>query len=183
MGCQRKMRLGASGRTRDDLRLLLGAEVHPRRGAAVEAIVGQVAVCAWVHLPCAMLRTLIESESVGVGPEVDSLGDLELALLLLSTEGSDGAGTHRLSPLAGGFAAVAAVLARTGAERIYVANWAEACRHVHFHLISRLPELADEFQGARIFDLMGGAQDRPAIAAQFELLTALRQHLTKEGIA
>jgi len=75
------------------------------------------------------------------------------------------------------------LVARTGAERIYVANWAEACRHVHFHLISRLPELADQFQGARIFDLMGGAQDRPAIAAQFELLTALRQHLTKEGIA
>ncbi len=37
--------------------------------------------------------TTYTSESVGVGPEVDSLGDLELALLLLSTEGSDGAGS------------------------------------------------------------------------------------------
>jgi len=59
----RQQRSAGRGRS---VRLFLGAEVHPRRCAAVEAIVGQVAVGAWVHLLCAMLRTLIKSESVGV---------------------------------------------------------------------------------------------------------------------
>ncbi len=48
----------------------------------------------------------------------------------------------------------AVLRARTGASRVYVANWAEATPHAHFHLIPRPPELNAELRGARIFSLM-----------------------------
>src|SRR5664279_30470 len=91
------------------MRLVLRSEVHSLREIAVEVVVRQVAVSARVDLRCAMLGALVEPESVGVGSEVDSLGHLALALPFLSTEGSDRSGAHRPSPLADGFAAVAAV--------------------------------------------------------------------------
>jgi diadenosine tetraphosphate (Ap4A) HIT family hydrolase len=45
----------------------------------------------------------------------------------------------------------------TGAPRVYVANWAEATPHVHFHLIPRPLDLRAELRGAQVFSLMSDA--------------------------
>lgn len=66
---------------------------------------------------------------------------------------------------------------RTGAPRVYVANWAEATPHVHFHLIPRPPELDVELRGARIFSLMNtapGAEGGDASSVE-EQLAVLRE--------
>jgi diadenosine tetraphosphate (Ap4A) HIT family hydrolase len=44
-----------------------------------------------------------------------------------------------------------------GCQKTYVAQFAEAAglAHVHFHIVPRAVDLADEFRGPRIFQLLG----------------------------
>ncbi|MGC0316293.1 HIT family protein [Kitasatospora acidiphila] len=50
-----------------------------------------------------------------------------------------------------------ALTAETGCRKVYVAQFAEApgFGHVHFHLVPRPPELAQELRGPRVFGLLG----------------------------
>lgn len=77
----------------------------------------------------------------------------------------------------------AVLRAHTGAPRVYVANWAEATPHVHFHLIPRPPGLGAELRGARIFSLMldpsatdgdDGSSLHDQLAMLLQLAAALR---------
>jgi diadenosine tetraphosphate (Ap4A) HIT family hydrolase len=51
-----------------------------------------------------------------------------------------------------------ALTEETGCRKVYVAQFAEApgFGHVHFHLVPRPPELAEELRGPRVFGLLGG---------------------------
>jgi diadenosine tetraphosphate (Ap4A) HIT family hydrolase len=52
-----------------------------------------------------------------------------------------------------------ALHAVVGCEKTYVAQFAEAAgfAHVHFHIMPRPPDLADDLRGPRIFGLLGAA--------------------------
>ncbi|MCC9308555.1 HIT family protein [Kitasatospora sp. RB6PN24] len=51
-----------------------------------------------------------------------------------------------------------ALTEETGCRKVYLAQFAEApgFGHVHFHLVPRPPELAQELRGPGIFGLLGG---------------------------
>ena len=73
-----------------------------------------------------------------------------------------------------------ALHAVTGCPKTYVAQFAEAegFAHVHFHIVPRPKELADENRGPRVFGLLGSA-DRPHVdaAAMDQLAVKLAGHL------
>ena len=54
--------------------------------------------------------------------------------------------------------------AALGCAKTYVAQFAEAegFRHVHFHVVPRMPDLAQELRGPRVFTLLG-RQDRTSV--------------------
>jgi diadenosine tetraphosphate (Ap4A) HIT family hydrolase len=59
-----------------------------------------------------------------------------------------------------------ALHAVTGCARTYVAQFAEAegFAHVHFHIVARPPDLAEEHRGPRVFGLLG-TTDQPHVSA------------------
>ena len=74
-----------------------------------------------------------------------------------------------------------ALHAVTGCAKTYVAQFAEAegFAHVHFHIVPRPPDLADDHRGPRVFGLLGPA-DQPHVSrgAQDEIALRLAEHLT-----
>jgi diadenosine tetraphosphate (Ap4A) HIT family hydrolase len=68
-----------------------------------------------------------------------------------------------------------------GCEKTYVAQFAEAegFAHVHFHIVPRAADLADEFRGPRIFQLLGPSAPRHVGQAQMdEIATRLASELS-----
>ena len=68
----------------------------------------------------------------------------------------------------------------TGCAKTYVAQFAEAegFAHVHFHIVARPADLADENRGPRVFGLLGSA-DRPHVddATMDQLAVKLAEQL------
>jgi diadenosine tetraphosphate (Ap4A) HIT family hydrolase len=54
-----------------------------------------------------------------------------------------------------------------GCQKTYIAQFAEAegFSHVHFHVVARPPNLAQELRGPRIFQMLGGT-DRQYVSDQ-----------------
>ena len=71
----------------------------------------------------------------------------------------------------------------TGAERTYVANWAEATRHVHFHVIPRSASHDPERLGFEVFRLMSDDIPHPPIAEQQSVLREVFEYVSSRGIA
>jgi diadenosine tetraphosphate (Ap4A) HIT family hydrolase len=71
-----------------------------------------------------------------------------------------------------------ALVAVTGCAKTYVVQFAEApgYQHVHFHIVPRPPDLAEELRGPRVFGLMGGGQ-QVGPERMDELAKALADHL------
>ncbi|MFD9130209.1 HIT family protein [Kitasatospora sp. NPDC059571] len=70
----------------------------------------------------------------------------------------------------------------TGCAKTYVAQFAEkeGFARVHFHIVPRGPELAEELRGPRVFGLLGAEGERAVGAAEMDALalrlrTALRR--------
>jgi SAM-dependent methyltransferase/diadenosine tetraphosphate (Ap4A) HIT family hydrolase len=73
----------------------------------------------------------------------------------------------------------------TGCERTYVAQFAESPlhRHVHFHVVPRAADLAEDQRGPRIFARLGRPEDERVPEARMEQIAfALRRELTVRGI-
>ncbi|WP_131741143.1 HIT family protein [Actinomadura roseirufa] len=70
-----------------------------------------------------------------------------------------------------------ALQAVVGCVKTYVAQFAEAegFAHVHFHIVPRMGDLAEEFRGPRVFGLLG--RDGVAPAHRDELAVELRRWL------
>jgi diadenosine tetraphosphate (Ap4A) HIT family hydrolase len=77
-----------------------------------------------------------------------------------------------------------ALHAVTGCAKTYVAQFAEAegFAHVHFHIVPRPADLANERRGPRVFGLLGAA-DQPVVdaAAMDELASELAAQLAAAG--
>ncbi|HUB41542.1 MAG TPA: HIT family protein [Streptosporangiaceae bacterium] len=71
-----------------------------------------------------------------------------------------------------------------GCHKTYVAQFAEAegFAHVHFHIVPRQSDLATEFRGPRIFQLLSPA-DRPVVSDQqvAEVSAALADQIAAVG--
>lgn len=72
-----------------------------------------------------------------------------------------------------------AIVSLTGAERTYIANKAEASRHVHFHIIPRFPDLDPSRRGAEVFRLISGGVKHPLVSEQIGMLEEIRAHVTR----
>ena len=73
-----------------------------------------------------------------------------------------------------------ALHAVTGCAKTYVAQFAEAegFAHVHFHIVPRMPDLAAEHRGPRVFGLLRRPEpERVTPAGADEMALALRAHL------
>lgn len=68
-----------------------------------------------------------------------------------------------------------ALHAVTGCAKTYVAQFAEAegFSHVHFHIVPRRADLADELRGPRVFDLLGATGERAVSDARAEKIAEL----------
>lgn len=68
----------------------------------------------------------------------------------------------------------------TSCEKTYIAQFGEAegFAHVHFHVVPRAADLADELRGPRIFRMLG-PDDRPQVSEQQrdEIAAELAQEL------
>ncbi|SFO11736.1 HIT family protein [Actinomadura madurae] len=73
-----------------------------------------------------------------------------------------------------------ALHAVTGCTKTYVAQFAEAegFAHVHFHIIARMNDLADERRGPKVFTMLGQPEDRDLSTAQRdEIAIEIQQYL------
>jgi diadenosine tetraphosphate (Ap4A) HIT family hydrolase len=68
-----------------------------------------------------------------------------------------------------------ALHAVTGCAKTYVAQFAEAegFSHVHFHIVPRRADLAAEFRGPRVFDLLGASGARVVSAERADKVAGL----------
>ena len=75
-----------------------------------------------------------------------------------------------------------ALAAELGRPKTYVARFGEAAGyHLHFHVIARPPELADERVGPGVFGFLGpGERDRVSDADRDELAARLAARLRRE---
>lgn len=64
----------------------------------------------------------------------------------------------------------------TGADRVYTALFAEAVRHVHFHLIPRRDETPESARGPLIFTLPPAATEPTSEAVARNVADRLRAH-------
>jgi diadenosine tetraphosphate (Ap4A) HIT family hydrolase len=89
-----------------------------------------------------------------------------------------------LGPLLKAISEGLAVVA-TGCERTYVEKFAESPphRHVHFHVVPRAANLADDQRGPRIFASLGRPESERVPEAKMEQIAiALRRELTVRGV-
>ena len=75
-----------------------------------------------------------------------------------------------------------ALHAVTGCAKTYVVQFAEAprFRHVHFHLIPRMPDLPADRRGPQVFEFLTQPAERTVTNTQMDILAAeLTQHLQR----
>ena len=61
----------------------------------------------------------------------------------------------------------------TGCVKTYIAQFSEAegYSHVHFHIVPRQPDLAEELTGPRIFGLLGGSDGKVVTDARADAIS------------